>query len=84
MVQSYAVGPDLYVGNVLDLVDSKGYQFRSFPVVDVGGRLVGMLADALFVPDTKARRSLKQIPRAEVFTSSSLSYNPTIVIADKF
>ena len=37
------VSPDLFVGDVLDLVESKGYQFRSFPVVDEAGQLLSLI-----------------------------------------
>ncbi len=80
------VGPDLYVGDVLDLVDSKGYQFRSFPVVDVGGRLVGMLAGRVVRSRYQGQKVTEaMIPRAEVFTVKQSELQPDpIVIADKF
>ena len=80
------VGPDLHVGDVLDLVDSKGYQFRSFPVVDVGGRLVGMLAGRVVRSRYQGQKVTEaMIPRAEVFTVKQSELQPDpIVIADKF
>ncbi len=37
------VSPDLFIGDVLDLIDKKRYAFRTFPVVDENGKLLGLL-----------------------------------------
>ena len=67
------------------LLNSKGYQFRSFPVVDVGGRLVGMLAGRVVRSRYQGQKVTEaMIPRAEVFTVKQSELQPDpIVIADK-
>lgn len=80
------VSPDLFVGDVLDLVESKGYQFRSFPVVDEAGQLVGMLAGRV-VRSRYHGQSVTEamIPRSEVFTVKETDLQPDpITVADKF
>jgi IMP dehydrogenase len=38
------VTPEQLVGDVLDLIEAKNYEFRTFPVVDQSGKLVGLLS----------------------------------------
>jgi IMP dehydrogenase len=37
------VPPDVYIADVLEMVEEKGYKFRTFPVVEPDGRFVGLL-----------------------------------------
>lgn len=37
------VPPDVYIADVLEMVEEKGYKFRTFPVVDNKGLFVGLL-----------------------------------------
>ena len=37
------VGPEQLIGDVLALIEQKGYGFRTFPVVDPQNRLLGLL-----------------------------------------
>ena len=34
---------DKFVGDVLDLIEEKNFQFRTFPIVDDKGKLMGLL-----------------------------------------
>ena len=80
------VGSDFYVGDVLDLVESKGYQFRSFPVVAEGGKLVGMLAGRVVRQRYHGQKVIEaMIPRADVFVVKESELKPDpIAVADKF
>jgi IMP dehydrogenase len=59
------VTPDQLVGDVLTLIDVKRYDFRTFPVVDGEGRLVGLL------PGSTVRERYKNKPVAEAMTPRS-------------
>jgi IMP dehydrogenase len=37
------VGPDQKIGEVLEYIDSRGFGFSTFPVVDAGNKLLGLL-----------------------------------------
>jgi IMP dehydrogenase len=39
-----SIPSDLHVGDVLDLIEKKTFAFRTFPVVDPGGKLLGLLS----------------------------------------
>jgi IMP dehydrogenase len=41
------VSPHAVIGEVLEMVEKKGYSFRTFPVVEENGRLVGLLPGAV-------------------------------------
>lgn len=80
------VGPGLLVGDILELVESKGYQFRSFPVVEEDGRLVGLLAGRVVRDRYSSQKVVEaMIPRKEVYTvtEAELQENP-IEVADRF
>ena len=80
------VTPDLEVGDVLDLVETKGYQFRSFPVVDEQGKLMGILAGRVVRPRYRSQKVVDaMIPREKVFTVQEADLKPDpITVADKF
>ena len=44
------VGPNQTIGEVLALIDSKGFTFRTFPVVDERGKLLGLLPGHVMRP----------------------------------
>jgi IMP dehydrogenase len=80
------VSPGLFVGDVIKLVESKGYQFRSFPVVDDKGKLLGMLAGRVVRPRYSGQKVTEaMIKRENVFavTEEELSPDP-ISVADAF
>lgn len=80
------VQPDILIGDVLDLIDEKGYKFKTFPVTESNGKLVGLLSSRV----VKARYSHIKVcdaldPTSEVFTlnESEIKQDP-IGVADKF
>ncbi len=77
---------DKQVGDVLDLIDEKNFQFKTFPIVDDKGKLLGLLPGRV----VKLRYSQKKVTegmlaRNQVFTikSSEVGDDP-IATADKF
>ncbi|HVU19015.1 MAG TPA: IMP dehydrogenase [Candidatus Didemnitutus sp.] len=50
------VAPDSSVGDVLALIEQRRFDFRTFPVADAEGRLVGLLSGNLVKERYKARR----------------------------
>ena len=77
---------DKHVGDVLHLINEKSFQFRTFPIVDEKGKLLGLLPGRV----VKSRYSQKKVTdgmlaRDEVFTikSSEVGDDP-IATADKF
>ena len=80
------IGPDNTIGDILELVEEKDYQFHTFPVVNKQGGLVGLLPGRVVKP----RYRNKPVPdamlsREEVFTVSQkeIEKDP-IGAADKF
>ncbi|MFA6289239.1 MAG: IMP dehydrogenase [Opitutaceae bacterium] len=59
------VTPTQHVGDVLALIEAKRYDFRTFPVVDHDGRLVGLL------PGSTVRERYKSKTVAEAMTPRS-------------
>lgn len=80
------VAPDQVIGDILALVELKKYDFRTFPVLDAEGRLVGLLPGSA-VRDRYKSRTVAQAmtPRAELLTMTSkqLGKDP-IKAADAF
>ena len=77
---------DKHVGDVLNLINEKSFQFRTFPIVDEKGKLLGLLPGRV----VKSRYSQKKVTegmlaRDEVFTikNSEVGDDP-IAAADKF
>lgn len=80
------VSPEQFIGDVLNMVEDKKFRFRTFPVVDGQGKLVGLLPGSV----VKSRYASMKIadamsPRSEVFTISAkdLGTDP-IEAADNF
>ncbi len=80
------IQPDKTIGDVIALIDEKGYQFHTFPVVDERGGLVGLLPGRV----VKSRYSAKPVTEAmlsrdDVFTvrQKDIEKDP-IGAADKF
>jgi IMP dehydrogenase len=80
------VNPEQLIGDVLDMVEKRRFEFRTFPVVDDQGKLVGLLPGHV-VKHRYARRKVAEAltPRDQVHTvaQSELGRNP-IARADKF
>ena len=78
--------PDKFIGDVINMVDERKFRFRTFPVVDEKGRLVGLLPGSV-VKDRYASVKIADAmtPRSEVYTicKSDLGADP-VAAADKF
>ena len=80
------VTPDLSVGDVLEIIESRRYAFSTFPVVDGAGKLVGLLSGSVVKPRYADRRvSDAAIPRENVHVvkQQELEKDP-IKVADQF
>ena len=80
------VGPDQSIGDVLSLIDQKGYSFRTFPVVDSSDKLIGLLPGHVVRPRYAAIQIVNAMtPRAQVQTvlQGELGDDP-ISRADRF
>ncbi len=80
------VAPEQLIGGVLALVEQKGFSFRTFPVVDEKGTLLGLLPGHTVRPRYAAIKVAEAMtPRAQVHTigERELGNNP-IARADKF
>ncbi len=80
------VQPDIYIGDVIELIEEKGYQFRTFPVTEEDGTLAGLLGSRV----VKARyRHIKvsdaMDPQSKVLTLNERDIKPNpIEVADQF
>ncbi|MHA3774226.1 IMP dehydrogenase [Verrucomicrobiota bacterium sgz303538] len=80
------VSPDQQIGDVLRTIEEKGYAFRTFPVVDQNGSLLGLLPGHVVRPRYTAIRVVDAMtPRAQVHTinQETLGRDP-IATADQF
>ncbi len=80
------VTPDMCIGDVLKVVAEKNFRFRTFPVVDEIGKLVGLIPGSI-VKERYASLSVAKAmtKRADVYTvsQSELGADP-IAVADAF
>ena len=80
------VAPGQTIGDVLDMIDRRGFTFSTFPVVDDSGKLIGLLPGSVVRPRYSSRAAKEALtPRAEVFaiTEKELGNDP-IARADQF
>ncbi len=80
------VAPDQTIGDVLAFIEEKGYGFRTFPIADADGKLLGLLPGHNVRPRYANVRVLDAMtPRAQVETilASELGADP-IARADRF
>src|SRR6266576_1304649 len=80
------VAPEQLVGEVLNLIEKKRFGFSTFPVVDGGGKLVGLLSSHVVKPRYAKRKVAGALtPRSQVHTinQKELGRDP-IARADKF
>jgi IMP dehydrogenase len=80
------VTPDQLIGEVLDMIEKRRFSFSTFPVVDSGGKLLGLLPGHV-VKHRYAKRKVAEAltPRNQVFTLSKKELDPNpIAKADKF
>jgi IMP dehydrogenase len=80
------VSPEQRIGDVLEIIEQRKFNFSTFPVVDAAGRLVGLLPGHV-VKHRYAQRSVSEAltPRAQVQTinQKELGADP-ISVADRF
>jgi IMP dehydrogenase len=80
------VGPDQFIGEVLELVEKRKFEFRTFPVVDSSRKLLGLLSGHVVKPRYAKRKVVDTLtPRSQVqsITKKELGRDP-IARADKF
>src|SRR5436309_11274225 len=80
------VPADQMIGDVLSLIEKKKFAFSTFPVVDGGGKLVGLLSGHVVKPRYAKRKIADALtPRSQVHTidQKELGRDP-IARADKF
>lgn len=80
------VHPDELIGAVLARVQKKGYDFRTFPVVDLKGKVLGLLPSRVMKERYEGKTVQEaMIPRSEVhvINKKNLGRNP-IATADKY
>ncbi len=80
------VRPEQSIGDVLNMIENKGFGFRTFPVVNDLGVLVGLLSGRVVKPRYASHSVLSAMsPRSEVFTinETTLSDDP-VKAADHF
>ncbi len=80
------VAPEASIGEVLQMIDQRRFDFRTFPVVDAEGRLAGLLSGNLVKERYKSKRVAEVMtPRRQLVTLSEqqLGADP-IREADRF
>ena len=80
------VAPEQLIGEVLDMIEKRRFDFSTFPVVDADGRLAGLLSGHVVKPRYARRKVAEALtPRNQVHTikQNELGSNP-IARADKF
>jgi IMP dehydrogenase len=80
------VSPDQFLGDVLEMVEKRKFEFRTFPVVDEHGKLLGLLPGHVVKPRYAKRKVSEALtPRDQIHTlrKKDLGSNP-IAKADKF
>jgi len=80
------VSPDQVIGDVLKLIEEKGFGFSTFPVVDGKEKLVGLLSGHVVKPRYASKKVSEALtPRSQVHTVTKKALgNDPIAIADKF
>ncbi|HVU33274.1 MAG TPA: IMP dehydrogenase [Opitutaceae bacterium] len=64
-----AVTPDQLIGDVLAMIEAKRFAFSTFPVVDSGGKLTGLLSGNVVKERYKAKKVADVMtPRAQLIT----------------
>lgn len=80
------VSPDLHIGDILELVEAKKYGFRTFPVLDAAGKLIGLLPGSAVRERYKTRSVAETMTsRADLLTVNARALKPDpIKAADTF
>lgn len=80
------VSPDQSIGDILSMIEDKDFGFRTFPVVNAEGILVGLLSGRVVKPRYASHSVISAMsPRSEVFTiqEESIAGDP-VKAADQF
>lgn len=80
------VRPDQTIGEVLEMIEERGFKFRTFPVVNEQGMLKGLLSSTVVRPRYAAKKVAEaMLPRAQILTiqERELGGNP-VGAADQF
>jgi IMP dehydrogenase len=80
------VTPDQLIGDVLEIIEKKRFDFRTFPVVDAAGKLVGLLPGHVVkhrYATRKVAEALTSREQVHTINKKELGSNP-IARADKF
>jgi IMP dehydrogenase len=80
------VTPEQLIGDVLEMIEQRKFSFSTFPVVDAGGKLIGLLSGHVVKPRYAKRQVAESLtPRAQVQTvhERELGTNP-VARADRF
>ena len=80
------VGPEMYIGDVLELIAKRRFTFSTFPVVDLQGRLLGLLSGHVVKPRYALRlvaEALTSRSQVKTILESELGADP-IASADRF
>ncbi len=80
------VTPDQHVGDVLAMIEQRRFDFRTFPVVDSQGKLVGLLSGATVRDRYRAKKvSEAMVARKDILTLHERKLQPDpIAAADAF
>jgi IMP dehydrogenase len=80
------VSPDQFIGDVLELIEQKRFGFSTFPVVDVTGKLIGLLSGHVVKPRYAKQKIAEALtPREQVETINKKELGKdAIARADKF
>ena len=80
------ITPDKYIGDVLDIIERKNFNFRTFPVVDEQGKLIGLLSGSVVRERYRSTEVTKAMtPRENLFTLNEKSIDgDPIAAADNF
>jgi len=80
------VGPDDTVGDVLHLIEQRRFEFRTFPVVDQAGKLIGLLPGSTVRDRYRVKKVAEaMVPRASIRTVHERKLRPDpIKAADAF
>ncbi len=80
------VGPEMYIGDVLAMIEEKGYKFRTFPVVEANNRFVGLLRGRIVrsrYRGVKVADAMTPLGTVYTVTDTEIAGNP-IAAADRF
>jgi len=80
------VSPDQLVGDILAMIEQKRFDFRTFPVVEASGKLMGLLSGSTVRERYRAKKVAEaMVPRRDILTVHEGALRPDpITAADLF